>query len=473
MPNGLFLTFHQENRPLSLALRQRFLRPLLDGVQRISEEQAAAPTADIVAALVESVRVEPPRLDGQRRAETTEGEWRPAAEAGTRLPTLRYRVAVEVDGDAALLETWPDAHNGQLVPVDAGLGEWWTPARRAPGQYDYAEQLRHHEALLAQDKYTLGRPADDAPHALYAFVDLTEQDRLDVRDGLRNPKQELDDAIARIRPIVEAIAQQTAAFFDHELPDTLTEHVDRHRERLGAHRAVLDILSWPDGWKYPPPVVEPAAGAGGPGQPPADTRPSVKDELALGRPSRMADASFADVLRTVRVWADAVERHPRAYRHLDEDPISDLLAATLNAALPGAQREVFTRKGKSDILVRGDVLSTGAAPAVVFVCECKKWHGREKATQALDQLFGYVGVNDVGAVLLFYVPLANPSRARDEALAILTGREDFSGQDEPVVAGWPLLRYAREGRVVSVCVAFVDLPDLDETPRDDPAGPAA
>jgi hypothetical protein len=467
--NGLFLTFHQKNRPLSLALRQRFLRPLMDAVQRCGEEEMAAPTVDIVAALIAPVRVEPPRLGGQRRAEPTEGEWRPAAEAGTRLPTLRYRVAVEVDGDAALLETWPDAHDGHLVPVDAGLGEWWTPARHAPGQYDHAEQMRRHEALLSQDRYTLGR--DDASQALYVFVDLTEQDRLDVRDGLRDPKQELDDAIARVRPIVEAIAQQTAAFFDNELPKTLAEHVDRQRERLGAHRAVLDSLSWPDGWKYPPPVVEPAADAGGPGQSAADTLPpTAKDELALGRPSRMADASFADVLRTIRVWADAVERHPRAYRDLDEDPISDLLAATLNAALPGAQREVFTRKGKSDILVRGDVMSIGAAPAAVFVCECKKWHGKEKANQALDQLFGYVGVNDVGAVLLFYVPLANPAKARDEALAILTSRDDFAGQITSVVDGWALLRYVRDGRDVTVCVAFVDLPDLDKIPRDDPAG---
>ena len=44
---------------------------------------------------------------------------------------------------------------------------------------------------------------------------------------------------------------------------------------------------------------------------------------------------------------------------------------TLNAALPDAHREMFNRGGKTDLLVRADTLSSGAAPARISVCECK------------------------------------------------------------------------------------------------------
>ena len=73
------------------------------------------------------------------------------------------------------------------------------------------------------------------------------------------------------------------------------------------------------------------------------------------------------MLQTVRVWADAVERNPQAYRALDKNRISDLLVATLNAALPGANREVYSRGGKTGIFIGADALPTGTIPARVFI----------------------------------------------------------------------------------------------------------
>ena len=57
MPNGVFRKFNKEHRPLSVHLNQRFLRPLLQRVERLSEEEVAAPTVDIVQRLVAGVRV--------------------------------------------------------------------------------------------------------------------------------------------------------------------------------------------------------------------------------------------------------------------------------------------------------------------------------------------------------------------------------------------------------------------------------
>ena len=163
-------------------------------------------------------------------------------------------------------------------------------------------------------------------------------------------------------------------------------------------------------------------------------------------------------MRTMRIWADAVERHPLPYSDMVEDRLSDLLAAALNASLPGAQREVYSRGGKSDLYIRADAVATGAGPAKVFICECKWWNGAVKAVDALDQLFGYLEAKDTAAILAFFVPLSNPAIARTEGNAALAGRPDYAGAAEAAVEGWPLFRFAVAGRAVEVCVAYVDLP---------------
>lgn len=459
MPNGVFRVFNRDSRPLSAELNQRFLRPLLARVDALTAEELAGPTDEIVPTVVSSVRVEPPRLLGQEAAGPHEGEWRPTG-FGVRVSTTRYHVAVQVDGDIDLLEHWPNETGSALRPVDDGLADWTARPAQSAEDYDHAEALRRHDALLAQDLWTVGSRTLGGPRALYTFVDLTEQEMMEVEAESRDPAAEVAGAVGAVRPIVEAIAQQTQEFFDSRLPQTLAERIDRRKVHLRAHTAVLANLTWPEGWRYPEPVLEPASMPA----PMPDNGPEDRGDVVMGAPARLADASFADVLRTVRVWAGAVERHPRAYRDLGEDRISDLLAATLNAALPGAHREVFSRGGRSDIYVRGSTLSSGAAAEKIFICECKMWDGQAKAGQALDQLFGYVSVNDTAALLLFYVRRTEPAAARPEAAQAFAARADFEGDAEAAVQGWPVFRFRRDGRTVRVCVGFLDLPDLPTLP---------
>jgi len=172
---------------------------------------------------------------------------------------------------------------------------------------------------------------------------------------------------------------------------------------------------------------------------------------------RLTPATFADVLRTMRIWANAVERYPSAFAALAEDRLSDLLAATLNAALPSAHREVYSRGGKTDIYITANAVVDGAAAEKVFICESKWWHGKVKAEKGLEQLFGYLQVRETSAVLLFFVGSADPQGARREAIAILKRRPDYKDSDAEVVSGWPILWFARRGGIATVCVAFIDV----------------
>lgn len=180
--------------------------------------------------------------------------------------------------------------------------------------------------------------------------------------------------------------------------------------------------------------------------------------IAIGHRDRLDPSTFEDVQRTIRVWADAVERYPDAFSRLSEDRLSDLLAATLNASLPGAQREVYSRGGKSDIFIRANILDEGRAPAKVFIAESKWWKGPRYATDALDQLLSYLEVKDTSAVLLFFVRNTKPSTVRPSAAQVFEERTDFDRSYPSAVEGWPLYSFVPRDAKVTVCVALIDLP---------------
>ena len=389
-----------------------------------------------------------------------------------------------MDPGLRAVSTQPDREG-----VDHGLGEWVSPAGDAP--FDPVAALRRHDSLLAQDRWTVGRRDEHGPELLYTFLDLTDEEIDDVRPGGRNLRAEVNSALDGIRPILEAIAVQTRAFFDDRLPQALAEQIEARRTRLEGRRRIADSLGWPDGWKAGAPGLEPvvptarpasapASGQGSPRRTPTTTpseaagpgddaalepartaapgASTAADDLKIGPPKRLADATFNDLLRTMRVWADAVEGHPTAYRGLAEERLSDLLAATLNAALPGAHREVYRRSGKTDLYVTAEILATGAGPAKVFVCECKKWTGRSAVAEALDQLLGYLNGTDTAAVLCFFVPNIDSDAVFQEAMIVLRARNECEGDDVAPVSGWPVLRLRTSTGLLRLCVVFVNLP---------------
>nr|WP_218680882.1 hypothetical protein [Rhodococcus qingshengii] len=132
--------------------------------------------------------------------------------------------------------------------------------------------------------------------------------------------------------------------------------------------------------------------------------------------------------------------------------------ATLNATLPGAKREVYSREGKSDIFIQADSLAEGRGPAKVFICEAK-WATSNKVVQeAVDpQLFGYLTVHDTAAVLLLLFrtqTFDGPKRGRLAALRRVTGFIDTKEGS----SGWPIYKYETDERRVDLCVASVHIP---------------
>lgn len=453
---GLFRTFQRDNKPLSLHLDKVAFRPRYYEIQAF-ELELERPTGELVDELVAKSRIAGPSVIGVEKGSSRSGsgEQRPTGH-WTSLGTNRHYVVFGIGGDIDLLEHWPDRAGASLTPIDvfdddSHLGR---PDTAIP--FDPERALEAHRRHQTYRLWVLGMRDKDGPRGLYTFTDLTDADEQAVLDGQLDSKATVDENFAAVAPIIDAIHVQTEEYFAKELPSKLAEAIEERRRWLGARKAVRDSLDWGQDWRFEIPKLEEVPAS----ETVADIATSALLEVDHSR--RLSPASFDDVQRTIRVWVDAVEHYPAAFVDLYEDRLSDLLAATLNASLPGASREVYSRGGKSDIYIKADALSTGAKPVAVFIAESKWWNGAKEAQDALKQLFLYLQVRDTSALLLFFIDPENPDIYRNRAIEALKETPGFVSAEEGAVEGWPVLTYTEGGRTVNVCVATVFLPPLSD-----------
>ncbi|WP_166140067.1 hypothetical protein [Nocardioides ochotonae] len=301
---------------------------------------------------------------------------------------------------------------------------------------------------------------ESGPWALYTYVDLTrEEERAFARDGsLRELIGQRDD---RLRSIVAAISAQVDHFFDEELPAQIGNLVEDRASVLADRAALVRSLELPEQWSSEPPTLEeePLSSDGAPAE------DSI--ELEMSAHYRLSPKSFTDVLGSIRVWANSIEQNPRGFSHLDEDSISDLLAATLNTTVSRAGREVYSKSGRTDIYIEADALSAGSGPAKVFICESKWVRGRASILSALeDQIFRYANAHTTSAVLLTLCEHKRFAAAHERVVTWASEAKGFvAPPTESGVSGWPLLSYRVDGRLINVCIASVSVPQV--TTRED------
>lgn len=445
MPSIAFTSLAKRHNPLADELRRR-AQPLYDDLRAAKSPEAIDALTGSAQQRIRSMTPDAPRLGGTRDADIRELE-DVRTSAGDAVRGATHYYAVQVLGEALLLTHWPSA--ADHVPAIDEVG---------PLDEPLTVQTPVHEL------WELNVPVLDADHldnewALYTKFILTVDEEAAVAGHTLDLNPLFASRLDRVRPIAEMIQKEVVDYFHRQLPEDFERASSERREELENRRAVARTLVFPETWKMKPIRLDEHE-AGTVQRSSSTGRKHGAQEVSVHQRVRLSAASFADLQKTIRLWADAIERYPGSFGKLGEDDLSDLLCATLNATLPGAQREVFTRSGKSDIYVKADVLSEGTGPAEVFIAESKKATSKAVVTQALDpQLFGYLADQDLDAVLLLFVPQVDFRRARNIHLRHL--RDEVAGFEEEsasAVAGWPIYRYARDGRVVQVCVATIHVP---------------
>lgn len=465
---GLFTAFEREYRPLSTHLRDRKeVDDLFHAVRRAATlEELDRFRGRALIETIAQIRPTAPSVGSPAMGQISEdkGTWR-IADDGTRLPTTRYYVRSLVQGDIELLRRWPDDVDAQLLTVDHELmeriGGYDNLATASEG--DTAEYWR------LRDTWTLQRVTDRGPWALYTYFDLTSEEEQDSAAtggiGLAFSMR-----YGEVKSIVAAISAQTNRFFDEDLPRTLESIASDRESTLLARTEIIRSLALPSEWAAAPISLaqeDPARDAGAAARAGEishtnheRTTPDQVAELETTSSHRLSEKSFSDIQRILRTWADAVERNPRGFTHLDEDSISDLVAATLNATTPHAGREVYSRSGRTDVFIMADVLGAGLGPSKVFICESKFAKGQASIREALeDQIFRYATAHTTSAVLLVFCPQQRFLTAQRN---VIRWAEVAAGhvrtEKNASVEGWPMLTYHVEGRNIKVCVATVALP---------------
>lgn len=424
----LFNQFSCEHLPLSRQLRiyEDRLRNRLNALQL---DQVAGLTRQDMAKIVNSLRCEVPALG------KTDGNW-----CGPGDP-YRYYAAVEVLGTVDLLRCWPD-EIANIQPIDTD------------------------DAAAAALWQIVSMPASPTQRGIGTFIRLTPDEHHQEKSQ-PTVQTRLAERIEMAKPFVAAIAEQVQRFFDEKLVDLGMAIVEERK----VNRSIAATLTFPPTWKVPVPKL--ITEAQSPPDQPSDGGDSPIAELTTAEHvvpyrQRLDPASFEDVQRVTRIWANSVQRYPAAFSRLEEDRISDLLAATLNATLPGAHREVYSRGGKSDIFILADVLAEGSGPAKIFICESKWSRGKDWVMSAVDQLFGYLTTDDTSAMLLLLFRQQGFQSARSNAYAWLRAIRGHKDETQSAVEDWPIFVYVRDPYRVRLCVASVHVPPTD--PSDDSSG---
>lgn len=106
---------------------------------------------------------------------------------------------------------------------------------------------------------------------------------------------------------------------------------------------------------------------------------------------------YQKILNCINSIGKMFERLPETYSGKDEESLRDHILVTLNAAILGsATGETFNKRGKTDILVRGNDKNE-------FIGECKFWRGKEIYLETLSQLLSYLSWRDTNTAVILFV----------------------------------------------------------------------
>ncbi len=452
MRDNIFSVFARDHNPLSYLLNTDANELAQSAARAAHFDALGAFAGESMLSTVAGVRRVPPTLGSLLPGRTGRGGWRDV-EPGVQNPTIRIYYDIQVLGDDEVLAFWPDKTDRIIRPVDQELIDALGGDLRTTTDEDSRRFYESDSRWIVENVRT---PDGAIIVRLSTWTDLTEEEL--AQPAMRNQVAALfRQRHAEAEAIVAAIATQMTTFYDVELPEELRVRAAASKVRLDNLHEAFTTIGLPTEWKMAHPVV--VALDGPPG--------ASIEGLPVPVRARLEPVSYADIQRTIRIWADKVEECPEAFAGLVEDRMSDLLCATLNAASPGAGREVYSRGGKTDIHIRADSLREGLGPASVFVLEAKWVGGREDIESAIaDQLMRYVPVAATSTVLLAMSRRRDVDRATSNIRSWARGVEGFTGELHSDVEGWPIYTYriAELGDLeMKVCIATVQVPPVPMT----------
>lgn len=279
------------------------------------------------------------------------------------------------DGDGTRHEYWRWIVK---FPVQGGtemLGYWPQDLEREP---------------LSGDQH--GHPAPDVfweAHGDYVLAKF-DVSVADDRDGTF-PVDRLAVASGYLDDAIDALNQQYAGFMEALRQQSLAELAKRRADLERWGEQINEAISLEIARHGPVEIGDGVAKAAAP------KAPAGRGEVAVSK--IIETRTFRDLVGTTLRWAAAATRYGAAFSQLEEEAITGLLVATLNAVFDTAHREVF-QNGKTDIFVESfrDDRENAA-----YFGEAKKWGGPAAVKGDIEQTLDYCNAATSEAMLLYYV----------------------------------------------------------------------
>jgi hypothetical protein len=116
------------------------------------------------------------------------------------------------------------------------------------------------------------------------------------------------------------------------------------------------------------------------------------------------------------------ETTPAVFGTLQEEDLRSVILNYLNTVFDttAATGETFSNRGKTDIFLN-------VQGRAVLIAECKKWHGAQKYSETLDQLFGYLTWRHPSAVMITFSINKGLRKVVSEADHVTQEHDSYSG----------------------------------------------
>jgi hypothetical protein len=278
-------------------------------------------------------------------------------------------------------------------------------------------------------------------------------------DRPMNPDPSTQELIRNVNEPWLRVARADIEAHNSDVKDHALQCIRQRRQRIEAHRAVLDQSTIPLG---PPDDEKKTYIADAIERLPAPLPPSAPIGKPIELHPALADAEYDHILDVIRRTGRSMEASPGAYEGMGEEDRRHVFLTALNTHYRGtATAEGFNFRGKTDIRIpfRDENLHRTAD---LFVAECKWWGGEKQFAEAIHQLFDYAAWRDGKLALIVFVRQKALTAIVSKARKALESHEQFeesvatdSTTELRAVMRWP----GDDERLVDLHVFFFHFPE--------------
>lgn len=230
----------------------------------------------------------------------------------------------------------------------------------------------------------------------------------------------LDQLTNQLKAHAEWSKQDTDGF-NARLDGILGASLQQRKEHLEKNREIAAVLDIPIGRK-PAPAVDLVPV---PKRRPIEVKRAAPAQRDVPQELRISDEDYVAIVEQLSSARGLLERQPETFSGMGEEALRDLLLVILNNQFGPAVGEMFSRKGKTDIVILRD-------KGPVFVAECKIWSGEKAFGEAIEQLLGYLVWRDTKAAMVVFVREKDVTGITTKALAALAGHPRRVAHGNPI-----------------------------------------